>query len=84
MTTTQPTASVHLEIPDCRMEASLGVDRMITFELGWPRDTALLLFTCPEALQRFVNVATGILAASSSNTDPTNATTALVSAPASS
>lgn len=76
----QPQASVLLEIPDCRMEASITTDRQIHFHLGWPHDTTTLVFERRRALRRFVRLATDILAAPSPDTDPTGRTE-IVSAP---
>jgi len=76
----QPEASVLLEIPDCRMEAFVTKDREIEFALGWPPDTATMLFK-RRALRRFVRLATDILAAPSPDDDPTGARTEIVSTP---
>ena len=77
----QPQASVLLEIPDCRMEASLTRDREIVFQLGWPHDTAVISFKRRRALRRFVRLATDILAAPSPDNDATGTRTEIVSAP---
>jgi hypothetical protein len=70
----QPRASVLLEIPDCRMEASVTSDRQIMFNLGWPHDTTTLIFQRRRALRRFIRVATDVLAGSippgASDVDP--------------
>lgn len=65
VTTGQPRAYVHLEIPaDCRgIEASLNLDQQILFEFGdFPHEQLLLFHNC-RALQQFVNLANNILEA---------------------
>lgn len=79
MTQRQPQASVLLEIPDCRMEASVTHDREIMFQLGWPHDTAILVFKHDQALRRFVHLATDIL--SSPTPEPSAVGTEIVSSP---
>lgn len=77
----QPQASVLLEIPDCRMEASVTRDREIVVQLGWPHDTTTLVFKRRRALRRFVRLATEILAAPSPDSAPAGASTEIVSSP---
>jgi hypothetical protein len=77
----QPHASVLLEIPDCRMEASVSRDQEIHFNLGWPHDVTTLVFKRRRALRRFVRLAAEILAAPSPDNDPGGARSEIVSAP---
>ncbi|MPZ80268.1 MAG: hypothetical protein GEV28_07670 [Actinophytocola sp.] len=70
-----------VEIPDCRMEASVTRDRAFVFNLGWPHDTTTFVFQRRRALRRFVRLASDILAAPSPNHDPTDASTEIISAP---
>jgi hypothetical protein len=60
----QPQASVMLEIPDCRMEASVTRDREIIVQLGWPHDRTTLVFK-RRALRRLARLAADVLAAPS-------------------
>jgi hypothetical protein len=77
----QPQASVLLEIPDCRMEASTTRDREILFNLGWPHDTTTLVFKRRRALRRFIRLAGDILAAPSPDQDQTGERSEIVSTP---
>ena len=77
----QPQASVLLEIPDCRMEASVTRDREILVQLGWPHDTTTLVFKRRRALRRFVRLANEILAAPSADNDQTGTSAEIVSSP---
>ena len=81
MTQSQPKASVLLEVPDCRMEASVTVDQNILIQLGWPRDAATLVFENRRALQRFVRLSTEIMDAPAPDSDPTGTNTAIISKP---
>jgi hypothetical protein len=76
-----PQASVLLEIPDCRMEASVTRDRDIVFNLGWPHDTTTLVFKRRRALKRFVRLAAEILTAPSPDADSTSTMSEVVSSP---
>ena len=57
----QPQASVMVEVPDCRMRGSTTLEGKILINLGWPEETAVLLFK-RRALRRFVRLATDLLA----------------------
>ena len=81
MSTKQPKTSVMLEIPDCRMEASVTRDRQIVFQLGWPHDVTTLVFERRRALRRFIRLATDILAAPSPDNQTSGDRTEIVSAP---
>jgi hypothetical protein len=70
-----------LEIPDCRMEASVTRDRGIVFNLGWPHDTTTLVFERRRALRRFVRLAADILAAPSPDNQAPGDRSEIVSAP---
>lgn len=76
-----PETSVLVEIPDCRVEASVTRDRQFMFQLGWPQDTTTLIFKRRRALRRFVRLATEILAAPSPDNDPTGTRAEIVSSP---
>jgi hypothetical protein len=77
----QPKTSVLVEIPDCRMEASVTRDREVVFTLGWPHDVTTFAFKRRRALRRFVRLATDILAAPSPDQNPTGRGASIVSAP---
>jgi hypothetical protein len=70
-----------VEIPDCRMEASVTRDREFVFNLGWPQDMTTFVFKRRRALRRFVRLATDILAAPSPDQDPSGEGVKVVSAP---
>jgi hypothetical protein len=59
----QPQASIHLEIPDCRMEATVTSDGYIFINLGRHDDVTTLIFQRRRALRRLIRVAADILAA---------------------
>lgn len=73
--------SVLVEIPNCRMEASVTTDRQIMFNLGWPHDETTLVFMRRGALRRFVRLATDVLAAPSPDDDPNGDRSEIVSSP---
>lgn len=56
----RPQASVMVEVPDCRMRGSTTLEGRILINLGWPEETATLLFK-RRALRRFVRLATDLL-----------------------
>jgi hypothetical protein len=77
----QPETSVMVEIPDCRMEASVTRDREFVFNLGWPHDTTTFVFKRRRALRRFVRLATDVLAAPSPDHRASGERVEIVSAP---
>lgn len=70
-----------VEIPDCRMEASVTLDREFVFQLGWPQDTTTFVFKRRRALRRFVRLATEILAAPTPDHQRSGSRTEIVSSP---
>jgi len=81
MSTKQPKTSVMLEIPDCRMEASVTLDQDVVFSLGWPHDRTTLIFKRRRALRRFIRLATAVLAAPSPDCRTSGEPPEFVSAP---
>ncbi|MGH3758568.1 hypothetical protein [Actinophytocola sp.] len=76
-----PKSSVLVEIPKCRMKASVTADRRIMFNLGWPHDETTLVFEHRKALRHFVRVANDILAAPSPDDHSTRDQSEIVSPP---